>query len=262
VDDALVTELEAAIADTGALLVRAQKYRRGAGPEGRALARESRLLGDAARRLHRRDALDAGSARRLLEDAHALAARLRALIAAVRDAPEYTAAVAAHAIGDATALGELLPRIFAGLEPDAACPDVFASVPWLRRGRLRDVADVVGDVAAARTEGLLAEGDDLSAGADAELPAVVLGAEPPPGEPVVLRIPRPTIDAPVHRLADSGEVLVHAPRLPIPGAVVRLAGGIDPEEQQRVEIAPADYARFRDALAVALAAAGVPVETA
>src|SRR5437870_2399153 len=100
-DEALVGELEAAVADTGALLVRAQKYRRGAGPEGSALAREALALGDAARRLHRRDALDAAAATRLLDEAHALAARLRALIAAVREAPEYRAAVAAHAAGDA-----------------------------------------------------------------------------------------------------------------------------------------------------------------
>jgi len=83
VDEGLVTELESAIADSGALVVRAQKYRRGAGPEGAALLGAALALGDEARRLHRRDALDAAAAAHLLAGARALAERLQALLAEV-----------------------------------------------------------------------------------------------------------------------------------------------------------------------------------
>src|SRR5438128_2128127 len=82
----------------------------------------------------------------------------------------------------------LLPGIFAGLEPVTAVGDLFGPITWLRRGRLRPVVDVVADVQA----GLSAEGDDLSPGADAALPAVSLRDAPPPDEPVVLRLPAGT----------------------------------------------------------------------
>src|SRR5206468_3705568 len=128
-------------------------------------------LGDEARRLHRRDALDAAGAARLLAEARALAERLRALLDEVRAGPDYRAAVAAHRAGDRAALARLLPAIFAGLE-----------------------------------------------------------------------------------LAPA-----HAARLPAPVAL-RLAARLETDEDLRVELAPADYARWRDAVARALAAAGVPVE--
>ena len=69
-----MTELESAIADTGALLVQVQKYRRGTEPEGAALARDAMALGDAARRLHRRDALETAAVTALMAEAHALRA--------------------------------------------------------------------------------------------------------------------------------------------------------------------------------------------
>jgi hypothetical protein len=260
VDEALISELEAAIADTGALLVRAQKYRHGAGAQGAALVREALALGDAARRLHRQDALDEAAAGRLLAEAQALAGRLQGLIAAVRAAPDYRAAVRAHAAGEHPTLARLLPAIFAGLEAAPAPIDLFTPVAWLRRGRLRPVTDVVADVAAARRDGLVAEGDDLSPGADAELPAVVLRPEAPVEEPVVLRVPAIALPAPVLRLEESGDHLVHAARLRGPLSV-RLATRLEGEEQLRVEVSAAEWTRHRGALAGALAAAGIPVES-
>jgi hypothetical protein len=224
--------------------------------EGAGLARDAMALGDAARRLHRRDALETAAVTALLGEARALSARLRALIDAVRAAPDYRAAVTAHATGDHATLGRLLPVIFSGLEPLSAVGDLFAPIAWLRRGRLRPVVDVVADVQA----GLPAEGDDLSPGADAALPAVGLRDTSPPDEPVVLRLPAGTVVAPVHRLSESGEVLVHVPHLSVPAAIVRLASRLELEEQLRVEIAPAEYAHHRDALEAAFTAAGVPVE--
>jgi len=259
VDESLVTELETAIADTGALLVRLQKYRRAAEPDGVALLREALALGDTARRLHRRDALDPAAATHLLADARRLAGRLRACITAVRDGPDYRAAVAAYGTRDRDALARLLPSIFAGLEAIPTPPDLFAPVVWLRRGRLRPVADVASDVAAVRTAGLAADGDDLSPGADAELPAVALSGDGPADEPFLLRFPAGTIAGPVHRLVESGEYLVHAARVRAP-AVLRLAPRLAGDEQFRVEISPGEYARYRSALAAAAAAAGVAID--
>ena len=73
------------------------------------------------------------------------------------------------------------------------------------------------------------------------------------------RLPAAALPAPVLRLVESGDYLVHAARLPAPVAL-RLAARLETDEDLRVELAPADYARWRDAVARALAAAGVPVE--
>jgi len=259
VDEALVTELESAIADGGALVVRAQKYRRGAGPEGAALLGATLALGDRARRLHRQGGLDALAAGRLLGEARSLAAGLGRLVAEVRAGADYQAALAAHRAGDRAALARLLPRVFAGLEPAPPPGDLFAPLAWLRRGRLRPAGDVVAEVLAARSEGLAGEGDDLSPGADADLPAVTLRAETPPDEPLVLRLPAAALPVPLLRLVESGEYLVHAARLPAPVSV-QLAARLESDEDFRLELTPADYARWRDAVAQALVAAGVPSE--
>jgi hypothetical protein len=256
VDEAVVAELESAIADVGALVARASKYRRGAGAEGDALRRDALALGDAARRLHRRGTLDAAAATALVGDARALGSRIAALVGAIRSAPEYRAAVEAQRAGDVETLARFLPAIFADLEPARVADDVYAPVAWLRRGRLRPPPDVVADV----VRGPEAEGDDLSPGADAELPAVVVAPEPPPDEPVVLRVPAGGVRAPVHRLGATGELLVHAPRLATAGATVRLAARLLLDEQLRVEIGAEDWTRWRDELAGALTTAGVAVE--
>src|SRR2546428_12967387 len=116
-DEGLVTQLESAIADTGALVLRAQKYRRGAGPEGAALLGAALALGDEARRLHRRDALDAAAAAHLLAGARALAERLQALLAEVRAGVDYRPAVVAHPAGDRATLVRLLAATLPGLSP-------------------------------------------------------------------------------------------------------------------------------------------------
>src|SRR5437867_11118645 len=162
-DEGLVTQLESAIADTGALVLRAQKYRRGAGPEGAALLGAALALGDEARRLHRRDALDAAAAAHLLAEARALAEQLRVLLAEVRADADYRAAVAAHRAGDRAVLARLLPAILAGLEPAPAPGDLFATLAGLRRGRLRLAGDGGAEVPPPRTQGLAAGGRDLAA---------------------------------------------------------------------------------------------------
>jgi len=256
VDEAVVGELEAAIADVGALLVRVRKYRRGQTGAGATLLDEALALGDRARRLHRHEALDAAAARALLAEAEALVARGRELLAAVRATPEYRAAVAAHAAGDAAALAAALPAIFVGLEAVGGRPDLFYPVAWQRRGKPRAVADIVAEVQRCRDDGLPAEGDDVAPGTDPELPAVVLQGEAPPDEPVVLRCSAAMRGQPIYRLADTGEVLVYAPRLRAPFTVLLRDTSAGEDDD-----APLDPA-WRTALGAALAAAGVPVEDA
>lgn len=251
-----MSELEAAITDVGTLLVQVQKYRRGAGDEGHALRRDALALGDAARRQNRRGALDAAASRGLLSDAQALVARLRALLAAIRSMPAYGAAITAHAAGDQDALAQLLPGIFTDLEPVPPTPDLFQAIAWRRRGRPRPAADLVAEVVRARDEGLAAEGDDLSPGTDASLVAVVLRAEPPLDEPLVLRVAAGALGLPFYRLTETGEYLLYTSRLRAPLSA-RLAHALDEGE---IESSPLDYGRYRAELAAALAAAGVPVD--
>ena len=259
-DEAVVTDLETALADTGALLVRLQKYRHGETPEATLLARRALALGDMARRLHRRDALDLGASTHLLGEARALADALRTVLADVQQTAAYRAALSAHAAGDTPALLRLLPEIFAGLEPEPAGADLFLPVAWLRRGRLRPPADVAAEIVEARTAGVPGDGDDVSPGADAALPAVAVATSAPAGEPVVLRVPRGAGVAPLLRLSESGELLVHTPRLCLPTAIARVAERLEFDEQLRVELEPAAWSAWRAALTAALGTARVPVE--
>ena len=252
-----VGELEAAIADLGTLLVRLEKYRRGSDSEGTALRREALALGDGARRLHRRDALDGTAAEGLLAQVEALAGRLHALLAAIRTDGDYRAAVAAHAAGDQPALARLLPAIFDGLEPATLPSALFHGLPWRRRGRVRPAVELGAEVVRAREEGLLAEGDDLSPGVDPELTAVQLQGAPSGEAPLVLRLRAAAMPAPAYRLAHTGDYLAFVPRLRAPFDVL-LATEVPPDE---VDVAPSDYRRYRDELSARLAAAGVQLET-
>ena len=249
--------LEAAVADMGALLVQIDKYRRGAGPEATALRRAVLALGDEARRLHRRDRLDPSAAARLLAEGERLLQRLRDQLAAIREAPEYRAALVARTRGDPRALADALVAIFAGLEVVPWPPDLYHAIAWLRRGRPRAASDVAAEVSGARSEGLAADGDDLARGVDPALPAVALTAEPPPGEPIVLRLPAGAAPAPVCRLADTGDYLVHVGRLRGPFTVL-LRATLDPDT---LEETPVDYPSYRAEILAALSALGIPVET-
>ena len=255
--EAAVTALEAAIADTGALLVRAERYRAGAGAEGAALAREALLLGDEARTLHRHGRLDADASGALLARVRALGARITALLANVQAAPEYDAAMAAVAAGDRAEVLRLLPLVFVGLAPTRTPPVLYHALAWRRRGRPRAVPDLVAEVLSARDEGLMPEGDDLSRGADARLPAVVLLDTPPLDEPVVLRLDSARVGREALRLGDTGEYLVHVRSLRAL-AGVRVADELPADE---LEASPTDYGRFRAELVGALAGAGVSVTT-
>lgn len=249
-----MTALEAAVADTGALLVRAERYRAGAAAGAR-LTREALLLGDEARSLHRRGTLDAAAARAILVRILALSARIEAVLADVLAAPEYGAAIAAVAAGDRAEVLRLLPVVFTDLEPVPTPPALYQAVAWRRRGRPRVVPDLVAEVLRARDAGLAPEGDDLSRGADSRLPAVVLLDTPPPDEPLILRLDAAGVGAQILRLAGTGEYLVHVPSLRAL-AGVHVAHALPADE---LEATPVDYDRFREELVEALERAGLTV---
>jgi len=250
-----VSELEAAIADAGALIVRLAKYRRAAAPDAVAAIRDALAVGDAARRLHRRDTLGDAAAADLLARARALTDRLHALVRSARESASYRAAVAAHAAGDQRALARALPEVFVGLVPVNDVPELFTSVAWRRRGRPEPARDVAAAIVHLRDEGLPAEADDLAPGQDPDLPAIVLDAVRPPDELIVLRLPAGTTPHPVYRIEATGEHLVYARRLRTP---FRVRVGHDlGDEQARVEL---DVAAYRADLAAALGAAAVPVD--
>jgi hypothetical protein len=254
VDEASTGALEAAVADAGALLLRAEKYCRGAGPDGVTLRRVVLSLGDRARRLHRREALDPAAAEELRAEAEAVVARLHAFVREIAEAPEYRAAVAAHGAGDHLALARLLPTIFAGLEPVITPGDLFYPVASRRRGRPLLPSQIAAAVVDLSRQGLEAKGDDLSAGTDPALPAVILYDQPPADEPVVLRFAPGAVPAPIYRLADTGEHLIYAVNLRAPFRVVLRPP--DPEMDDPYGETP----QAREALAAALAATGVVVE--
>jgi hypothetical protein len=252
VDEALVSELEAALADVGTLLVRTRKYRLGAGEAAEALGREALALGDDARRRHRRGTLDASTTRPLLDAATALAGRLRALLQAAHDAPAYRRAVDAHAAGNQAALAATLPAVFAGLEPAGDAGDLFHALTWRRRGRPRPPADLASEARTILDAGIAAEGDDLSPGVDPGLPAVVLLTEPPADEPVVLRLSASTRNVPVYRLAETGEHLVYVARLRAPFRVA-VQSALEADDTEGI----ADFDAYCAEVVAALRAAGI-----
>jgi len=253
VQDGPVDELEAAIAELGTSLVALEKFRAAAGDvdglRGRAID-----LGDQARRLHRRARLDDTAARLLLGSVHALGGALGALLTEQRSSALYREAVAAHGRGD-PALRRLLPELFAGLVAIETPAALHHAPAWYRRGRALPPADLTGAAEAVRREGLAADGDPIARGRDPELPAVVLDEDADPSAPISLRWRRADLPPLVFRLVETGDVLVHVPRLSasfdavVPATV---------EGDEPADLLP-DYGPYRDALRAALRAAHIPV---
>jgi hypothetical protein len=245
-------ELEGLLVQVGTCLVRLEKYRRGASPHALAHRRSALDLGAHARRLHHRSALDASAASALTARARALLGHLTQLLADIQAAPEYRAAADRHA-AQAGSVAAAAAEVFAGLDVIAPPRDLFAAIPWLRRGRPRPVADLAAEAARVCAEGLPADGDEIAPGVDPALPAVALQPEPPVDEPLVLRIPGTDVPDPVARLTDTGEYLVHCVRLHVsPGLWLRTHLDSD-----ALEGAVADYPRHRRDLADALATLGL-----
>lgn len=254
-DGGIVTRLAAEIADAGALVARLERYRAGTSASALALRAAAFAVGDRARRGHHQSTLDADTAIPLLAEAQAVVRDLRAALDAIRSAPDYAAAVAAHAAGDMATLAVLLPTIFAGLElVDHPC-DLYQPVVWRQRNRPL-AADVVADaITALAADGIPAPIDDLAPGADPDLPAVALADTPPDGEAVVLRLTAADLPAPLCRVTDTGEILVHSAPLRVPFCVLLRTTLTDDE----VERTPVDWQPWRRALRAALRARGLTV---
>lgn len=249
-DDAGSGGLEAEIAEVGRLLLQLQTYRAGAAAHA-TLGALAVALGDRARRLHRTGGL-AAEAAGLVAEARALRTRgVAALDALQADAP-YRTAVDAHARGDTAALARLLPAIFDGLAVVPTPPDLYFAVPWLRRSRPRPPVDVAGDVARLRRDGIDADRDAFAPGLDAALPAVALLDVFPDADPVVLRFRGPDLPAAVFQVVDSGQYLVHVPRL-VAAFDVLVPHTLDPEELGEIVF---DHAGYRAQLLPALADVG------
>lgn len=245
-------QLEAAIADIGALLVQLHKFTAGLPPHGVLLA-ETMALGDRARRHLRAQALDAAADAALGAEAASLRARAAGALDEIRRCPTYQDAVAAHTTGDHPALARLLPALFVGLSAVPAPPFLWHPVAWLRRNRPRPATDVVTTVRALAAHGLEGDDDPAAPGLDPALPAVPLDTAPTGADPVLLRWAHADLPPAVFRRDATGEILVHVPRLIAPFAVV-LPTTLDEDELGEVSV---DHPRYRAELIGAFAAAGI-----
>ncbi len=253
-DEHHVSALEAAVADLGTLLMQVERYRAGTAPDGLALRREVLDLGDRARRLLRRDALTPAAAEELLETTRSLAARLRALHAAVTQGALYGEARRAFAAGDHQRLAQLLPEIFSGLAALAPPARLYHPLAVTRRGKPVAIAVAIERARTLLAEGLPAGGDDLTAGRDDTLQAVVFTHDPPRGESVALACDGVALgNATILQLVDTEEYLIYAPIVRLPFTIV--FPPLAPDDEPEHAFDPS----FRAALAAAFAAAGLTV---
>ncbi len=250
--------LEVAIADAGQLLVELEKFRMPEAGAAADLRAAALALGGRARRMHRSGTLDDAAAARLLREAEALVVQAREQLRHLRNAPTFRAAVTAHRDGDCTTLARLLPILFTGLEHVPQPPVLFHVPTWLRRNRPRPAGDVATEVAHLRDQGLAATGDAHSPGSDPDLPAVMLLAQEPVADPILLRFAPGALPPAVFRLEDGGEHLVHVPQLRAPFTIV-VPECLDAGELGDVVL---DHVRYRGELLEALARAHLAVTDA
>lgn len=215
-DDAAAA-LERAITDAATLLLRLEKYQRGAAADVTGLRRALDRAGARARRSHR--AADDETLAAIAAETHTLVRSLAAILAEVHEGAAYRAAIAAHRRGEYAALRPLLTRIFSGLAPAPQTGPAFAPVPWNGRRGPRSPDEVVAALRETRRTGLSATDDALELGLDPALPAVRLLSTFPDGAPVALRCDLADV-APHALVTRTGAVLIHARSLRVPFEVV------------------------------------------
>lgn len=246
--------LEAAITAIGTLLLDLERYHPALPPPIEPLRDRALALGDRARQAHHTGELQGDAAAALLVEGQALLVHLYAARDAVRVHPHHRNAVDAHARGDFAALASLLPAVFAGVEAVPAPPMLYWPVPWRRRNRALPTAELVDRLLELASEGLPADADAFLPGTDPLLPAVILSAAPPVGDPLVVELGPADLPRPLCRILATGDILAPCRRLRCAfGLAVRTT--LDPEE---LEATPVDYPAFRRALEPALTAAGIP----
>lgn len=248
-DDAGISTLEQALADVGSRLIEAEKYLPAAATATE-VGRAASALGADARRELRHDTLDDAKTAALRTDAVALLHRLDAAIASARSSAAYQAALTAYAHDDQDALRTLVPQTFTAVALAEHTPSLFATVPWTRRGHAQSATEVATAIAALADGGLAAQGDELSAGADDQLRAIMFDPEPPEDEAVVLQIDPAHLNGPLFEHQQSGTFLFYRSQARVP-FIVHVAESID------LDVAPPDYPAYRAALVEALRAAGL-----
>jgi hypothetical protein len=251
--------VEDRIAEVGTLAAEADRYRWARAGDGPALLNESLALGATARRLLRDAAGAAGDPlARLLTALRDLAGRYRTLLDAVHGDPEYRAAVAAWAAGDAPTLARTIPAVFADVEPAPTCAALYHPVTVAgRRGRLAAAPTLAAELETMCTKGLVAAEGGAIPATDASLRAVPLHADwAALDTPVALRVDPRTIPLPVFRIAASRDHLVYTERLRARATVV-LARHADPQRWPELGV---DYVDFFTAMTAALAARNCTVE--
>jgi hypothetical protein len=249
-------ELERQVTAIGILAAEVERYSGAESAGAAALRAEALDLAARARRLYREPLPEAAAVAALAEAGGEIAVRFRALLDAIRDAPEYHAALAAWRAGDGPNLARYIPAVFADVEQTFPPGPLYDPVSVLTRGsRPKPVAALAADITRLRTEGIAASPDGDGAGTDPALRAVVLHASwENLDTPVALRMDADALPCPVFRHVRSGEMLVYVERLLGPWTVV-LAAGPSPE---RWPDAGVDYVDFLSDLRAALDAAGCP----
>jgi hypothetical protein len=249
-------ELERQVTAIGILAAELDRYHGAESAGAAALRAEALDLAARARRLYRESRPEAAAVAALAEAGGKIADRIRGRLDALRDAPEYHAALAAWRAGAASNLARYIPAVFADVElAPAPCPLYHPVSVFTRGSRPQRVATLAANIARLLAEGLVASPEGDGAGTDRALRAVVLYASwETLDTPIALRVDTAALPSPVFRHAGTGERLVYVERLRGPWTVV-LAAGPSPE---RWPDAGVEYVDFLSDIRAALDAAGCP----
>jgi hypothetical protein len=250
--------VEARIAEIGSLAGEGDRYRLVRSGGGPALLDESLALAREARRLYRRRPDDARAIASVAERLGVVAARYGTLIERARTTADYLAAVAAWHAGDAPALARLIPAVFADVAVTAVGGPLHHPVAIMgRENRPIDPATVAAHVSALAEEGLTPAEPGSGTASDAGLRAVLLYTSwATLDTPLALRLPPGRVGLPLFRVGAADEILVYTAR--VAGDLEVVLAAVAPDQDRWPEVG-VDYAAYRDALAIALAAAGHPV---
>lgn len=248
---------EAAIEELGKMQAVAVRYR-DLRPDAEALLGELMDLGRSLRQAARRGPFTEDSVEHSAHHVRRLRDEWTRRLADLRSSALYQGALAAYAAGDQTCLAEVLPRLFADLEPQQISPPLFQPLPLTGRSRggrpIRPVEEVAEAVESLRREGLRPPTHGRNWW-DTDLPALTLASDLSTVDaPAVLSLDR--LPPSVSFLREADSILVFTQRLEAEVSVV-LA---ETSDDTWYEASEGSFAEYRDALAQALRKRDVAVE--